>query len=413
MFNVLANAFGATPTLALEVHAGQLSRWLEELWTQGPQNLPPPLPVLPFLGAPGVIGALGSPLAVTPFAFPSGINVANPAQYTGLAGPLVGPNVVWHHLVYAYLLENTGVVEIFAEVLRRAAYGETLEINDPRATQWLRTTEELFFRDPPLFSIVGATSQLRPEARIVRRNAYYRMFGMDLSHPLRTGANGTASPSEWKQHTGNGVNTMFREQWSELLRQIWLAIENRNNAVGANATDDAYLQLICESLSDMLRMRRRGGTLAREEFACTALLSWFDLTLSDNTPIVQSLSANATHPADRLALIAQQVGMTPAPRSRELFELAGLMSGVLRIMEANGFNNQPAIALFYTPPSVVYTTVNRVLDLWQSATGDRVKDKTVTMLNNNGQPVQPLRIPQAQPVTAPRVVARALPGGRS
>ena len=76
------------------------------------------------------------------------------------------------------------------------------------------------------------------------------------------------------------MNTSFREKWSELLRQVWLGYENRNNAVGANATDDAYLQLLCESLQDMMNMRRRGGFLAREEFASVALLSWFELTLS-------------------------------------------------------------------------------------------------------------------------------------
>ena len=37
---------------------------------------------------------------------------------------------------------------------------------------WVRTTEELFFRDPPLYSIAGITSEARPLSRVTRRNAY-------------------------------------------------------------------------------------------------------------------------------------------------------------------------------------------------------------------------------------------------
>ncbi len=413
MFNLLADIFSVR-TAVLEVHPAQLSRWLDELWGAGPANIPlPPVPgVPPFLGTPNIIPALDTPPPLGPsLSGNSGINPANPADFTGAPGPLV-TNPIWHHLAYAYLLENTGVVEIFAEVIRRAAMGETLDIQGNQAVQWLRGTEELFFRDPAPYSITGVTSQLRPEARLVRRNAYWRMFGMDLAHPIgpRGSANGNAQ--EWKQHTGNGVNTTFREKWSELLRQIWLGYENRNNAVGANATDDAYLQLLCDSLRDMMNMRRRGGFLAREEFASVALLSWFELTLSADTPIVAALNAQATSAADRLALIARHVGMNPAPRSRELFELAELMSVLLRVIEAGAFANPALAATLYMPGTALATTVNRIIDLWQSATGERVKDRPIGNVVPTG-PAQPLRAPESQPLNVPRLVPRTAAGGRS
>ena len=236
--------------------------------------------------------------------------------------------------------------------------------------------------------------------------------GWTSSHPsTRRGPVPAAGAQGWKQHTGNGVNSTFREKWSELLRQIWLGIENRNNLVGANATDDAYLLLLCESLRDMLTMRRRGGFLAREEFASVAVMSWFDLTLSDNTPIVVALNAQATSPADRLALIAQQVGMMPAPRSRELFELAVPMSLILRVLEANGFNSSANVSLFYNPNSPIFGIMNRIIDLWQSATGERVKDRPVGNLPSTA-PAQPVRIPATQSV-ATRLVPRTGTGGRS
>jgi hypothetical protein len=298
-------------------------------------------------------------------------------------------------------------VEIFTEVLRRAAHGETLEVDSLEAVRWLRTTEDLFFRDAPLFASGIVTSQLRPEARTVRRNAYWRMFGMDLAHPLGVAAAG--GHNDWKQHTGSGVNTSFRTQWAELLRQIWLGIENRNNQVGANATDDAYLRLLVDSLRDMMNMRRRAGALAREEFASVALLSWLELTLQSNTPIVASLNAQASSPADRLTIIAHRVGMKPAPRSRELFELAELMSLMLRLIELGAFSSAANVELFYNPTTSVYRTVNRIIDLWQSATNERVKERPVGNVVQG--PAQPVRIPGPQPIPAPRLSAVTGTGG--
>ena len=90
-----------------------------------------------------------------------------------------------------------------------------------------------------------------------------------------------------------------------------------------------------------------------------------------------ALNAQATSAADRLALIARQVGMNPAPRSRELFELAELMSILLRVIEAGVFNNPALAATLYIPGTALATDMNRIIDLWQSATGERVKDRPV------------------------------------
>ena len=411
MFNILAalfeNSKKQAPTDALRVHPAQLSRWLEEVWSDGPDQIEvePAGNKTNFLGNPGkIISALDSP---APFKSPSGIDYGNHQIYTGMRPPTTttaGLQLIWHHLIYAYLLENTGMAEIFSEVIRRAAYGETLEIDTNEAMQWLRSTEDLFFRDPPLFSSGLMTSQLRPDSRVIRRNAYWRMFGLDLSHPMPV--QGGTMARDWKMHTGNGVNTMFRQQWSELLRQVWLGIENRNNMVGAKATDDGFLLLLCESLRDMMNMRRRAGALAREEFDAVAMMSWFDLTLSENTPIVTALNAAATTKSDRLSIIAQKVGMKPAPRSQEMFELAELMSLVLRMIEANAFGTQANVELFYNPGTRIYAVMNRIIDLWQSATGERVKDRPAGNIIAP-VPAQPMRIPGTQPLAAPKLAAAA------
>ena len=190
-------------------HPAQVSRWLDEVWLFGPQQLqfqelPPPdgtgvLRVLqPFLGDAGVVTSLGAPdplIDPAGLALTAGKLVLPPGFNEASQSVLVGKLPIWHHLIYAYLLENTGMFEIFAEVVRRATSGETLEISGQPAVQWVRNTEELFFRDPPLFSVGSITSHIRPDERSVRRNAYWRMFGMDLPTTSRRGG---AAAREWQ-----------------------------------------------------------------------------------------------------------------------------------------------------------------------------------------------------------------------
>ncbi len=94
-----------------------------------------------------------------------------------LAGPLL-----WDHLIYAYLIENTRIYEIFRRVLYEFLHGEQLGVPLPGSEHWLRNTEELFYKNPAPFLITAVASQVRDDLRGTRRAAYYRMFGMDLNH---------------------------------------------------------------------------------------------------------------------------------------------------------------------------------------------------------------------------------------
>jgi hypothetical protein len=201
------------------------------------------------------------------------------------------------------------------------------------------------------------------------------------------------------------VNTGFRERWTELLRQVWLGIENARNDSGPNATDREYVALLARALKDMMNMRRRGGQLAREEFVYVSTMSWFHLTLESDSPIVKDLRADATSEADRLAKIAQLVGMQPAPRARELFELADLMSTLLRVIELGDFDTGEKAETLYIPfaggvNEQLLRDMNRIIDLWQSATGDRVKDRPIGS-GPGALSAQPLRIPTPGPAAVP------------
>lgn len=423
MFRTLAHLL-ANPTLASNNTATdpagvfansplQLSRWLEEVFAAGGLLKYPPLTNL-TLGDADVITNLRLPAGLLDDPLRSGIGASlTPPAPNFAAPPFLGKNVPlpWDHLIYAFLLENTGILEILGEVIRRYKVGETLATPSVRTLAWARTTEALFFRDPPSFSIFGVTSQLRPEGWMNRRNLYWRVFGRDLSHaPLGRPVEG----QPWKRDVGAGVNARFFEVWEELLRQVAQGILNDRNQGGPNPTDRSYVAYLCRSLSEMLKLRRRGGLIAQEEFAYVSMLSWFHLTVESDTSVVVDLKAEAGaggNAADRLKAIGARVGITPPRESRELFELAGLMSPLMWFIEAGAFDDEPAAEMLYRSNGVTQTpllsdTMIRIIDLWQSATGSRIKDPTVVALGaDNRRPAQPLRLPNPTPTASAPVFA--------
>ncbi|HET7399943.1 MAG TPA: hypothetical protein VFJ94_15620 [Intrasporangium sp.] len=406
----------------LSVHPLQLSRWLEEMWSQGGIANPAWQTILSPGGAPpgGTRVPLGDPAAITATSLPqlllntmrSGIDpkpkaAAQPFNPASPFGTMTPPPV-WEHLLYAYLIEATGVFEILGEVVRRFAVGESLPTPSVETLVWARNTEQLFFRDPPLFGMSGLmTSQLRPDARINRRNVYWRMFGLDLPHPPARGVD----DQPWKRNIGTAGNTRFLELWNELLRQVWLGIENDKNSSGTNATDATYIGYLCQTLGEMLQLRRRGGMISQEEFAYVTMLSWFHLTVESDTSIVADLNANAGvlgNPADRLASIGRLVGVVPSRQARELFELADLVSTLMWLIELGMFNATPNATLLYKRDGVanpkISETMNRIIDLWQSGTGERVKDLAVSTRRPqvDTRSAQPTRLPGGLvPVVSP------------
>ena len=223
----------------------------------------------------------------------------------------------------------------------------------------------------------------------------------------------------WKRDVGAGTNTRFFDIWEELLRQVWQGILNDRNQGGPNATDRSYIAYLCQSLAEMLTMRRRGGMLAQEEFAYVTMLNWFHLTVEYETPVVRDLKAEAGtngNPADRLAAIGARVGITPPRESRELFELAGLLSPLMWFIENGAFNDESDAEMLYhsnlVPNPVVADAMIRIIDLWQSATGTRIKDPTVVSVSPDARrPAQPLRLPEPTPTAAAPVFTRPSSNG--
>jgi hypothetical protein len=346
----------------LELHPMELSRFLEEVWGKRAEPVRRPVPATP--------AALLSQEGV------SGIEARLGTVVDDIYPPGGSRDAVWDHLIYAYMIENTRIYDIFRKVLVEFLSGERLGIaTQPASQAWLRTTEELFFRDAPPFQIYSLTSHLRPDLGASRRNAYYRLFGMELNHAMPDGR-GFEKP--------DAANRNFTAIFEDFLREVWRGIENVTNVAGARPTDDAALANLGLQLQDMLVTRRQSGTLSREEFVFVSMMSWFHLTVQIDSPIVVDLKATASSPEERLFKIGSRVGIPAHARSQSFFELAPALSRILIAIEAGQFNTVGAVPVLYTPgpgstSNPAREDMNTIINHWSIATGRDMKARQVTV----------------------------------
>ncbi len=324
----------------------------------------------------GDSGTATLPIATAPSS--TGSPTAAAADFAGVLNSMTGVAAVarigtlWDHLIYAYMVENTRVYEIFRRVVHEFLHGEKLGApTSPDTQAWLRATEELFFRDPPPFSITNVASYIRSDLRASRRNAYQRMFGMELNH-------GADNNSPYPYVRADAANNEFVSTFEELLREVWVGFTNRTTTSGANPTDDAKIAELATKLRDMLITRRLGGNLSREEFFFVATMSWFHLTVENNLDIVRDLRAEAANEEQRLFKVAQMVGLPAHGLSRSYFQIAQPMSDVLTLIETGALNTPAAVRAFYDPTvSPLSGVMNTIVMHWSLITGRDMKARKV------------------------------------
>jgi hypothetical protein len=340
----------------------QLSRYLEETWISHAQA-----PLIPF---------------------PRGLEV--PARLrnqeaTSFITPAPSAGVVWDQLVYAYMIENTRAYEIFRRVLEEFLYGERLGTPTAETQQWLRTTEQLFYNADAPFQIYSLTSLVRPDARATRRNAYFRMFGMDLNH-------GTDDNRPYPYPRAAASNTEFVAIWEEFLREVWRGIENFTNSSGPKPTDDATIANLARQLDNMLTVRRADGNLTRDELQHVSTMSWFHLTLSYDSTVIQDLEAHGNSPEERLLKVGQRVGLPAHSRSGAYFRLAVDMSLILRAIERQQFDAPAGAQTLYdknaASPSI-YDAMDGIIRDWSVATGRDMKSRRVAVTAPTPRPIRP------------------------
>jgi hypothetical protein len=284
--------------------------------------------------------------------------------------------VEWDHLIYAYLIENTCLYEVFRQVIYEYRHGERLGVPLASSQHWLRNTEELFFRDAAPFSIYSVSSYIRPDQGASRRNAYYRMFGMDLNH-------GTKDNKPYPYEKPVNANREFVSTFEEFLKEVWVAIANFGNSSGMKQTDDATISLLARRLHDMLRTRRINGNLSQEEFWFVSMMSWFHLSLEFDSPIVVSVRAEGSNEEERLKKIANQVKMPVHAKANYFFRLADPLSRLLTQIEIGTYNDPITVSALYADkipavtgaPNEVEKDMRLIINYWSLATDRNMKDK--------------------------------------
>jgi hypothetical protein len=277
--------------------------------------------------------------------------------------PLPLPPVQWHHIVYAYLLENTRIVDIFQQVIFEWTHGERLPTATMPSQRWLHVTEQIFFATAWPYSVRSVTSRIRNDAGAVRRNAYYRLLGMDLNHGGESGA-GYFKP--------DSANRDFAVVFESLLWEVWRGFTSRTAVAAQNFTDDNAIINLVRRLREMLLARRLDAALSREEFDAVALASWLHLVVREDTHVVIDLNARANGVADRLKKIGERVGIPAHSRSDAYLRMAEPMSRILLAIEGE------AVPLLADWPDNLYggAFVNDMLEIitqWSIATGRDVK----------------------------------------
>jgi hypothetical protein len=282
----------------------------------------------------------------------------------GSSCPTPDLTVQWHHLVYAALLQQTRIVEIFRQIVFEALHGERLPKVSQSTQRWLHTTEQLFFGYGWPYSVQSVTSTIRPDREAVRRNAYWRMFGWDLQH-------GTEDGRPYPYVKADAANKAFTALFDSLVFETWRGYINRDNDSGANETDDTAITELVRHLREMLTARRHEGTLSREEFDAVATLSWFHLTVEFDTVVVRDFNAQGGGEADRLKQLGERVGIPAHSRSDAFFQLAQPMSTVLRAIETDSI---AAASDLYDDGGLFQEDMLKIITHWSIATGRSVKD---------------------------------------
>jgi hypothetical protein len=299
-----------------------------------------------------------------------------PLLQPGIAGTWngVGPmpatfhSTNWDHLIYAYVIENTRIFEIFSKVLLKYMNGGELETPSQTSQLFWRNLEFLIFGDAMPSMVWTTSGRLRRDEQANRLATYYWMFGIDLSHAAQIAV-------EHPYEKPAASNRDFIPTFEAFGREVWRGIVNAKNISGVNDADPNVIATLAERLYDMMQTQRQYGNLSREEFRAVAIMSYMHLAVLFDSPIVQDLRAEASSPELRLQKIAERVGMSAHPKSKALFDLAGPFSILMQSIETQKFNDATGAQTLYsqTAPNFVAKNAENVIDQYTLATGRDLK----------------------------------------
>ncbi len=327
----------------------------------------------------------------------------NPLNFAAAVNPLFRPtDPPPYHLIYSYLIENTRITQIMERLIYLYQHDEVLGVASAsnavhqQAFQWIMNTENLFFKTLSNTSSRNMSGNLRPNPEANRRNAYYRMFGMDLAF----GDANSSGNTEYNYYKAKTANKEFILLFEQFLTEIWQAYTNAQNTSGANTTDYQRIIDMSTKLRQML-MSRRGATgpitllnyrymnLSKEEYSSVGFASWLFNIISYDSPLVNFLGCQANTASERLMNIGKKVGIDAHKKAQSLFDMAGPMAVILRQIEFGTFElTAPNLWIRRVIESQTtnggplasqeqldaLTDLLTVVNNWEKATGHRIKN---------------------------------------
>jgi hypothetical protein len=266
----------------------------------------------------------------------------------------------WDHIIYAYMIENTRIFDIFRKVNELYQSGEQLRKPRPESQRfWFSANSLIFSRPPPM--TVWNISGIHPDEEAQRMALYQRMLGLDLFH-----AEEIRQMHPYKLPVGSNVD--FLENFEAFAREIYRGIVNSRRVGAVNDTNYRAIASRARGIHDEMRARRRDENLSREEFRAVSVMSLLELAVSFNSSVVEDLNARADTPGERLSLIAKQVGIAAHEKSNALFDISVELSVLLRLIERGEFNEvRQAEMLCRSPESRYRDLVEGVIELYGDA----------------------------------------------
>jgi hypothetical protein len=265
----------------------------------------------------------------------------------------------WEHLGYSFALESSRMVQIFDRVVHEYTIGERLGIPGHATQRWLDTMQALLHPGRGAGAWPNDTMSRRA-TESVRRNAYWRLFGMELSF-------GTDRNEVFDYEKAEASNTNFVPQFEAMLRAIRRATARTGRPqLGSQRLHASVLTCVSE-LRNVLIERRQSNFLAREELAAATVMGWLELSLRVDSPVVKDLRVEADSAATRLALIGDRIGLPAHQKSEALFALAPDFSLLLRAIESDALL-ESALPLLQAG-SPLADASQRVIVNWSAAIG--------------------------------------------
>jgi hypothetical protein len=280
--------------------------------------------------------------------------------WTGARG--VPPPAPAHrdHIIYAYLIEKTGIFDIFRTANELYKSDADMPTRSEESQRFWRMADCLIFSAPAQNTVWDLACRIDGDEQ-ARRKSLHGAFGFEVA-----AENPQAQGNIRKAPTGSASE--FVSHFEAFGTEVWRGIVNRKNTTRANDTNYEAIVMHATWLHDMLKSKRQRSNLSLEEFRAAGIMSLLHLAVDFDTAIVKDFKAEANDPGERLDRIAERVGIAANPNARALFEMAPVFSKLLRFIELDQIRDAAsAERLCRLSPLCDWTA--KVINLYSETTG--------------------------------------------